>query len=238
LSLSALNVAATEDFTGFTGAGFQPTPAAGQLDSDTWNYTGMSSPASVAFGGTQTSGDAARGASTGGVTTGGIYSFDWSGAGEESLGIQPGGSDWTPGTIGLRIENNTGGVVTDIDVSYDVYILNNAPRANSFDFGHSASSDFSGLLSVGSATVTSVEAADALGWVQNQVSFSISGLNIADGASYYFQFSGDDVSGSGSRDEFALDNLSVTAIPEPSTILLIGLAGVLGFAAHRRRKNA
>jgi hypothetical protein len=38
-------------FTGFTGAGFAPTPAAGQLDSDLWRVTGLSDGAGT-FGGT------------------------------------------------------------------------------------------------------------------------------------------------------------------------------------------
>ena len=64
----------TEDFSSFTGSGFTPTPAAGQLDSDDWSISGFGT--NVAFGGTGTSGDAARGTDTdGGVGTGGVYAF-------------------------------------------------------------------------------------------------------------------------------------------------------------------
>lgn len=41
---------------------------------------------------------------------------------------------------------------------------------------------------------------------------------------------------SGSAIAYGIDNVSVTAVPEPSSALLMGL-GALGFVAHRRRTN-
>ena len=95
MSISTLNSAVTEDFNNFNGSGFATAPTAGQLDSDTWMVTGMSTSAG-AFGGEFISGDFARGGSNGIEGTGGIYAFF---DGRDSLlGIHPGGADGTPGT--------------------------------------------------------------------------------------------------------------------------------------------
>ena len=110
------------DFTGFTGSGFAPSPAAGQLDSDTWRLTGMST-GDQTFGGTHTSDDSARGSDTGGTTTGGVYAFD-RGGGNIGLGVQPTGSDFTPGEITLRLRNETGTTVTNINVAYYLGVFN------------------------------------------------------------------------------------------------------------------
>ncbi|NBD36582.1 MAG: hypothetical protein GVY30_11375, partial [Chloroflexi bacterium] len=96
-----------EDFNTFDGSGFAPSPAAGQLDSDAWSVTGLSD-GDVGFGDTCSGDvDCARGPSTGGVSTGGVYAFDV-GSGDYILGIQPGGSDFTPGEFILKVQNTTG----------------------------------------------------------------------------------------------------------------------------------
>ena len=65
----------TVDFTGFGGAGVNPTPSSTQLCSNNWAWTGWSDGA-LAFGGTNNAGDYARGNTAGGVTSGGIYSLN------------------------------------------------------------------------------------------------------------------------------------------------------------------
>ena len=122
----------TEDFAGFTGAGFAPNPTSGQLDSDTWIVKGLSA-GDLDFGDTGTSGDYARGSSAGGVSTGGVYAFN-TGGGNTILGVQPGGSDWTPGDFRLKLQNGTGTAITQLDISYEIWVLNNTSRANSLNF--------------------------------------------------------------------------------------------------------
>ena len=95
LSIDNLNSPVIIDFTGFNGSGFSPTPLAGQLDSGIWAIDGLSD-GSLTFGGTATSGDFARGTDPDAVGTGGIYAFN-TGNGDTALGIQPGGTDWSPG---------------------------------------------------------------------------------------------------------------------------------------------
>lgn len=241
LVLSALNTPVVIDFEStldqvnngaFAAAGFQSTPTDGQLDSDAWAVTGWSD-GSLAFGGTRTTAetDYTRGLdNNGGVTSGGIYSFT-NATLTRTLGIQPGSSDWAPGTLTLRMTNQTGVTITQLDIAYEVWVNNDQGRANSFNFSHSA--DDSIYTAVGALDLTSTAVADALGFQLNNRSTSLTGLSIAPGAQYYIRWSGADVSGSGSRDEFALDDISITAVPEPTTFALLGIAAAV--LIRRRR---
>ncbi len=204
----------------FDGSGFAPAPATGQLDSDAWAITGPSDGA-LAFGGTKTSGDYARGLSTGSISTGGIYAFD-TGA-NVILGFQPSGSDLTPGTITLRIQNNTGAPVTSLIVSYDIFELNNENRSTSLNFEYSEDDDDMSYTPAVALNFTSDLAGDTSpGWLSFNRMITINGLNIANGAFYYLRWTTADVLGSGSRDELGIDNItvnansSVAACPEPA----------------------
>ena len=195
-------------FTGFTGTGFTPSPIAGQLDSDTWIIRGMSDSAAPAFGATLTTADFNQGSSSGGVSTAGIYAFTVA-TGNTALGVQPTATDFTPGDIVLRIQNTTGSPISNLTVSYKIYVLNNDGRANSFNFSHSA--DDTTYTGVADLDYTSQAAASATPtWVAVTRSATLTGLSIANNSFYYLRWTSDDVSGTGNRDEFALDDVSVT----------------------------
>ena len=211
--------AASVDFTGFDGSGFAPVPTGGQLDSDTWATDGFSAE-NASFEGSCTSGDCARGSSTGGVGIGGIYAFDV-GGGNMILGVQPGGSDFTPGTITMRLKNNTGAVVTSVNVSYDIYYYNDQARSNSLNFAYSE--DGSNFTSVPVLDWASPGIADPLlrfaTWQSVGKNTTITGINVADSDPFFIQWQGDDVSGSGSRDEMGIDNITVTTL-DPAAVSL------------------
>lgn len=196
------------NFAGFTAAGFTPSPTAGQLSSDIWLVTGCSDNMTPDFGSTLTSLDFANGPSTGNVTGGGVWAFDV-GSSNVTLGVQPTGADWTPGSFILRIQNNTGDVIGKLDISYSIFVRNDQARGNSFNFSHSP--DNITYLAESSLDYTSPAALDALGWVEVTRSITLIGVNIDPSGMYYLRWTGDDVSGSGSRDEFGLDNVSMTA---------------------------
>jgi len=220
----------SDDFTGFTGSGFSPTPAAGQLDSDTYAIDGFGT--DVAFGGTGTSGDPARGASTGGVSTGGVYAFD-TGGGNPGLGVQPGGSDFTPGTFQVRFTYTGVDALESIAVAFDVSVYNDQARSNSFEL---TSIDVDGGEVLGSSVgVTSAGTADGSpAWATSNLSTGTITTAVENGDVITLTFSGDDAGGSGSRDEFALDNINVTGVvPEPTSLALLGLGSLL--IARRRR---
>lgn len=250
LTLNTVGVASTINFDTtvsdvnngqFTGGGFQSVTTSGQLDSDSWAVTGLSD-GDLAFGGSVTTGDYARATSGGAVTIGGIYGFDVDpGAGvNRALGIQPSGSDWAPGTLTLKIQNQTGQTLTDVILSYIVYVRNDEARANSFNFSYSK--DNTSYIAVSALDLTSTEAANVSpSFVANNRNTTITGLSIANNGFIYLRWNGAGVSGSGSRDEFALDDISVTgmaAVPEASTWyagLCLSL-GILGTFVRKCRK--
>ncbi|MFZ1703452.1 MAG: hypothetical protein WAT79_03845, partial [Saprospiraceae bacterium] len=206
-SFSSCSTAVSESFTSFGGAGFSLSPSGTQLCTNTWAWTGWSD-GSKAFGVNATTGDYARGNTVAGsVTTGGVYSLN-----NGALYIQPGGSDWAPGTATFRIQNNSGGIIEAIDLAYDILVRNDQARSNSFNFSYSI--DGTNFTNIPALDYTSPLTADPTPIVINSVprTYSLTGLSILDGNFIYFRWSGADVGGSGSRDEFGLDNLLFTAV--------------------------
>ena len=222
LMLNTPGVPQTIDFTGFAGAGFQPGGGDGTLDSDLWGATGFSE-GGVDFGATVTTGDFARGSTAGLVTSGGIYAVDI--AGNQGLMVQPTADDFTPGSFILKIENNTGIDITELSVAYTLYVLNDQARSNSFNF--SISYDNITYNPIPALDYTSPEAMDFTPYI-NDLSTSITGLSFTAGSVLYLQWTGDDVGGSGSRDEFALDDIVLTAIEgEPLPLVTFDPAGAI-----------
>ncbi len=199
------------DFGDFDGSGFAPQPAAGQLDSDNWIVTGLSD-GDFDFGDSVTAGDYARGVSEGGVMTGGVYAFDpVSVENGAALGVQSGETDFTPGAFVLRLVNQTGGVLNRAQIASSVFVYNNAGRSSSVTLEYS--SDGETWLPVGGASVTTPEDADvAPAWVETETDDVIDTLGIAEGDFLYLRWLGEDVGGSGSRDEFAIDDIFVLPI--------------------------
>lgn len=206
VSIPATATPVTVNFNGFTGTGFQPAPAAGQLDSDDWSIVGFSDGV-MNYGDTKTTGDFARGITAGDVSSGGLYALTYSG--DTALMIQPTSSDFNGGTITLRLQNNTGSTVSELDLAYDIIVLNNEDRSNSFNFSYSI--DDISYTSVAALDYISVELQDAGAAQVVPRSTTLSGLNVLDGGFIYLRWRAADVSGGGSRDEFGLDNISATA---------------------------
>ncbi|MFC4636534.1 hypothetical protein ACFO3O_21700 [Dokdonia ponticola] len=193
----------SEDFQTFTGAGFAPIPATGQLDSDIVIANGFNS-GTLTYGGTQASGDYARGTSTGGVNTGGIYAFDVDGAGNTTLGVQPTGVDFTPGTFDFRIENTTGITLNNFVINYDVYANNDQNRIDGLNFSYST--DNITYTPVPSLDFATPNASDALGFVAVNRSGSFS-ATVANAAFIYIRFEGIEIGGTGNHDEYSIDNI-------------------------------
>ena len=113
------------------------------------------------FGDTKTAaGDFARvGTSTGGVTAGGIYAFQVV-TGNYILGVQPAGSDFTPGDMIVRIQNETGASLSgNFSVSYKIWARNDQGYANSLNF--SCSLDGTTWTSVPALDYITAAAADS-----------------------------------------------------------------------------
>jgi hypothetical protein len=196
------------DFGAYAGAGFTPTPNCGQLSSNNYATTGWSDGA-LAFGGTRMTGDHARGVPTVvNITTGGFYSLSIT-TNDVAFMFQPGGGDFEPGTLTLRLQNTTASVITAARIAYEVWIRNDQLRSNNLSF--SWSTDDVTYTPVPAITVTSTAEADAapVPWVRTPITTMLSGLSIPAGGHLYLRFSSAAVGGSGSRDEFALDDIVV-----------------------------
>ncbi|WP_299275071.1 T9SS type A sorting domain-containing protein [uncultured Psychroserpens sp.] len=189
----------------YDGTGFNPAPSTGDLDGNAWEITGFSL-GNQAYDATSTSGDMARGSSTGEVASGGLYAFEVA-ASDFAFGMQPTGSDFTPGTITLKVTNNTGITISDIEIAYEIWNLNNADRANSLNFSYSTDDLF--YTDIGALDYTSPEAPNASSWVKNDRSTVITGLTLDNGDTLYLRWTGSDESGSAARDEFAIDDITV-----------------------------
>lgn len=212
----------------FTGAGVSASPTAGQLDSSAWQFDGFSS-------GT----DLSRGLSTGGVTTGGLYAFtqDATGNGDRWLGVQGTGTDFTPGEITLRVLNQTGQTISDWSFGYDIKVLNNEDRSSYLNFAYSVGGGPDQFLSsLDYQTPTAADGSPTWETVARSSDFS---ATVDHGQILEMKWFSDDLGGSGSRDEFGLDNISITAsasaVPEPSTwAFLMAIATLLPFRKRLR----
>ena len=195
---------ASEDFSSFDGSGFDSPPGAGELSSDAWAITGFSD-GDLAFGGTETSGDYARGTTSGYVSAGGVYKLD-DGPGFQGMFIQSGGSDFTPGTLTLKICNQSGGPVINPDVLYTIFYNNNEDRANSMNFSYST--DDVSYTSVAALDFTSPEQGEEANTKKVSQS-TILPITVNNTDCFYLRWSSDDVSGSGGRDEIGIGEIQV-----------------------------
>ena len=206
------------DFSAFTGAGFAPAPAAGQLDSDLWRVTGLSD-GDTTFGGTFDTGDYARGASTGTVATGGVYAFTV-GAANAGLGFQPDDSDLTPGTFELKIPNNTGRVIDGFELGYLIRVNNNDNWGTSVAVSYAIG--VAAPAAIGALDYASPAASDASGWTtvpRNTGGSGPTGLTWAPGETLTIVFTTDDVpGGADGRDELALDDISLHVSFAPPSV--------------------
>lgn len=181
----------------------------------------------VSFSGTATY----SGTGTGTSNVGGAWAYG--SASEFSFGALRSG---TPGNITLSVnfQNNTGSTIDSLTFSWD-YEQWRYANTSGFDvsgtggvLGNSTlnSKDFSGVASGTNGTVSTTAVS----------SFTISGLSIANGATFGIQWLTTD--GTSSDNGVAIDNfsLSATTVPEPQTWALIGIGSAFMIWNLRRRR--
>jgi hypothetical protein len=231
-------ILASENFTTYTGVGLAPGGGNGMLDSDLWSVTGASDGPS-AFGATRSQGDLARGRSPGGERGGGLYAFALPG-GLSAVGVQPTSSDFTPGALTYRFINDSGADLSQLEASFDFWILNDGARSTRMTVD--ASVGGSDWLALPALTLDSPRAADTQGWQPWAVSASLPAVELLAGDALQLRWSFDDLAGSGGRDEVALSRLQlsgapvspVQVLPAPATAVL-ALAGLVCVRRRARR---
>jgi len=190
----------------FSGTGFHPLPASGQLDSDAWATEGLSE-GNLVFGGIGINDDLTRGLSSGGVTQGGIYSFGV-GADNRTMGFQPSSLDFSPGSITLKIKNSSGFTLQRLKFSYLLWVFNDQGRSNRIELSYSKD-DISYTHVTGSTYFSDASQDLSPIWQSIPFEFTIENLDVLSGEFLYIKWTTDDESGSGSRDEFAIDDITI-----------------------------
>ena len=212
VQVTSVNTEFTEDFQNFNGSGFHPQPAEGQLDADNWSVIGFSDGDQL-FSDTTVGKDLARGISAGGVGTGGLYAFQTDSSGNIALGVQPIGSDFTPGSINMRCVNQSGDSLKALELSYTIFCYNDQNRSSKLEFSYS----FNGIdfFSVDTTLkyITPEEADSLPSWKKTYFNFTVEDFLLAQGDTFYLRWTGDDEGGSGSRDEYAIDDIAFKVIP-------------------------
>ncbi len=191
----------------YAGGGVALDPTEGYLDANAWRIVGMSD-GDHEFGEERISGDFARGVTTGGVSTGGLYAIAIA---EENnaLGVQATASDFAPGEIHLRIPTKIAAAAR-VALEYTLYSLNDQDRA----MHHSThwSLDGESWSAIDGAEWTGVaEEVASPEWIATTIAgvIDLTGLDVAPEEWIYLCFKAEDSGGSGGRDEFALDDIVV-----------------------------
>lgn len=206
------------------------TPDPGQLDLNAWDYLVDGNPADVpqavsVFPGTLPAGN---GVNVGGSLSTGLNATDINGV--RALAIQPTGGHWTSGHLTLRIRNNTGQSMGQLVLSYNAWYFNDAVRSNALKLFYSTTNTAGSYVPVSNATVISPTDADAFPqWVGVAVGATIQGFNLPDGGEVYLRWVGEDVSGSGTRDEFAVNALTLTGNAAAGTSIATNVTGLPAF---------
>lgn len=158
-----------------------------------------------------------------------------------SLGARTSGSG-QPISYGMAVVNNTGSTLTSFDISYDGFVARGGSVPGTpldFDFkvgGSFTDSGYAGVASASSTFNVGGSIGNGVGGNPAGDVQSLSGSGIAftwnDGDTLWLRWT----NGTSGNDSLGIDNISFTAVPEPSTYaLLFGLLG-LGLVIRRRRK--
>ncbi|MFW5744623.1 MAG: hypothetical protein ACOC2D_15200 [Spirochaetota bacterium] len=191
---------------GFAGAGTALDPSPGFLDAAGWEIIGFSD-GDLAYGDEADGGDYARGASPGGVATGGLYAFI---VGEENhaLGVQPTGTDFAPGSIGVRIPV-TVEKPAHAAINYALWEHNDEDRSTRWTCEISA--DGQTFTAIDELTLITGEGADRDGWTRHdqQALVDLDDVDVDVTQTLHVRWTASDESGTGSRDEAAIDDILI-----------------------------
>lgn len=193
-------------------------------------------------------------ASTGSSTTGSFYSYGSTGSSDRALGSLAAANAYfgTPangavaGWIALEIRNGTGSALPEFTLSFNGEQWRNggntSPQTMTLEYGfgssfagvgswHAPGGAFDWASPVATATAGVVDG-NAAGRVTG-LGGTIAGLNWASGESLWLRWT--ERNDLGSDHGLAIDNLSFTAVPEPSQYMLgVGLSLMVFAGFHRR----
>lgn len=161
---------------------------------------------------------------------------------ERSIGFLNSGSFLTGKSIEFAITNNTGFAISGLDLDWNYEKSRSGSRAWTWNFYVSTD----GINWTASTSGDQAYAADANNTTVSNPPTSIAksvdltGLSIANGASYYFRWTLVGTAGSSNGQALSIDDftLAATFVPEPSAAMLLGSAGAMFWIIRRRRAVA
>ena len=176
-----------------------------------------------------TTGGSRNVASTTGLTSSSTTTVQ-NAASNRALGYRQSGSIGDPGAAFVFNFNSTG--LTISTISFDFLTVDPQTRTTTWLAQVSINGTAWTSLTTSPVTIT-----DSASWGLTSVSISTVPTLVDNISSGYFRlFASVASSGSGSRDTIAIDNFSLTAVPEPSTWALIGLGSAFALWNIRRRR--
>jgi len=210
-----------EDFEWFLGNGFTPDEiVTGTMNSDVVS-TRSNASTLVDFGDYVTSGEFARGISTGGASiAGGIYAFNT--GGNTAFGAKPSSDYYTPGSIIAKIQNKTPALPNDIiftslQVSYDIWYKNTTNNTTTVDL--QVSGDNISYTSTDGVNGEAFTTPGTAGGIWQKVhkhyvlTYDLNAISVPRDGFYYLKFAISTSNDMADCDEVAIDNFKVIANP-------------------------
>jgi len=214
VSITSTGTAFTQNFDTMGSGGTAALPTGFRL-----NATAIWSSGTTAT--TQAGGTSGTGALTS-SSTGGSYNFAngvTASSTDRAVGFLTSSSFGSPRAIIYAFTNNTGATITGLNIAYNYEKYRTGSRAFNFTFVHGSSA--STALSTSATEGDQAYAADGGNAVVNpptsvSKSFSLTGLSIANGSTYYLAWNYAGVGGGTNAQGLGLDNFSITAVGNSS----------------------
>lgn len=243
------STAYTQDFDGMPISGNKQTPNNAELSEQAW--TGVGSGVTASGSGWWQAFTTFTRNNTGDGNHASAFSAGIAGVGVATdrafgLGIQ---SPTVFSAIGAQFQNDTGSAITELNISYDGemwYMGGIKTVADTMKFAYSTDAtsltdgtwtdvstlNFSSPFTTTAAQFQLKDGNDAANRTAG-IADSITGLNIADGATFFVRWYS--VDNGGKNDGLTIDNVSITAVPEPATFGLVAIFGGAALLIRRRR---
>jgi hypothetical protein len=183
------------------------------------------------------------GSQNGSMTKGGIISFGaLTNSTSRSLGMLGTSTSGIP-TFGLQVYNDTGSTISSINLSFLGELWHQQTAQNPITFGYAVTALTNGiptgatsLGTFGANFATGASGAVNGDLAANQTNINLSAVSIgswAPGQALWLTWTMSN--SSGGEQGYAIDNLAFSAVPEPSSLVLV-LCGLGGLLAIRRRR--